>query len=144
MSDCWGFPGLRAANWLASWGIPTLQAWVSAFAALPFSYQQLNFDYHLPYAASPLPLFYHYTFIAILGGFQKGMEINTCSIHMFNWKSSALVNFKLLSSITLPLIPGGILQRFTIYKNRAMAGGPVSPFTISTSSRHARRSQVPC
>lgn len=69
MSDCWGFPGLLAANWLASWGIPTLQTWVSTFSALPFIYQQLNFDYHLPYAASPLPFLYHYTSIAILGSF---------------------------------------------------------------------------
>lgn len=63
---------------------------------------------------------------------------------MFNSKSSALVNSKLLSSITLPLIPGAILQRFAIYKNRTMVGGPVGPFNLSSSRRDALLDQTRC
>lgn len=44
-------------------GNPTPEAWVSAFATLPFIHQQLNSDYNLPYAFSPLPFLYHYTFL---------------------------------------------------------------------------------
>ena len=69
-------------------GNPTPEAWVSAFATLPFIHQQLNFWLQSPIcffsSSIPLSLYFFITFIAILVGFQEGMEINTCWIHMFH------------------------------------------------------------